>query len=134
MTPAEIETALRNLDELSVDCLKAGRITEDALVMRAFDPAGEKRDVNHLNGIKCDNRVCNLEWATRSENMNHAVRAGLALAGERNGQHRLTAAQVVLIRAGVADGKTHKSLAVEYGVARSTITKIANNYRWRAAK
>lgn len=33
--------------------------------------------INHINGIKHDNRLINLEWVTRSENQMHAYKMGL---------------------------------------------------------
>lgn len=47
------------------------------LVASAFAPnpmnCGE---VNHKNFAKADNRIANLEWVTRGENVRHAVAAG----------------------------------------------------------
>ena len=42
------------------------------LVAQAFIPNPlNKREVDHINFIRHDNRVCNLRWATSKENQNH---------------------------------------------------------------
>ena len=59
---------------------KSGRcfVKVHQLVAKAFLPnPEEKKTINHKNGIKSDNTLTNLEWATHSENTKHALKNGL---------------------------------------------------------
>lgn len=52
-------------------------------------PIPPGKEINHINGIKSDNRIANLEAVTPSENTKHAYRIGLKDAsGTNNGRYK----------------------------------------------
>lgn len=53
---------------------KEKRYTVHRLIAQAFIPNPEnKPEINHINTIRNDNRIENLEWVTRTENMNNPL-------------------------------------------------------------
>lgn len=89
--------------------------------------------VNHINGVKRDNRVENLEWVSQSENGRHAHRTGLnkGVRGSNHPMAKLTDQQVTEIRIKYKPFKyTLSMLSKEYGVDDSIISGIIKNKRY----
>lgn len=101
------------------------------LIAIAFIPNPDnKPDINHINGIRYDNRIENLEWITHKGNINHAIEIGLkiSLKGEKHGLSKLKEKDVLEIR---NSNLSQKELSKIYKVSFSTVNDIINRKYWK---
>lgn len=103
------------------------------LVLSAFDRCRpEGLECNHIDGVKTNNNLNNLEWVTRSENALHACRVLGKGVGELNAMSVLTEKQVTGIREKYKTGKfTQTDLGRIYSVSSKLIWQIVNRVNWR---
>lgn len=105
------------------------------LVALAFIPGYEAgKEVNHLNGIKTDNRLENLEWCTRRQNAQHACDNKLIkhARGNAHGKSKLTDQKVVEIRRLAKSGSLSlNAIGRLYGIAGTQISQIVRHLAWK---
>lgn len=91
------------------------------LVLEAFHgfaPAGH--EAGHVNGIRTDNRLENLRWVTRTENMRDQYLHGTRIVGERCGNSVLNDELAQWIRESNQSGA---SIAGVLGLSVSTVCR-----------
>ena len=87
------------------------------------------KEVNHLDGDKTNNRIDNLEYVTRLENVHHAHMIGIGPRGERHGSSKLTEDDVREIRRLIGQ-RSHRSIAKLFNVSNSQISNIRTGKTW----
>lgn len=93
-------------------------------------PPTDRHEAAHSCGNSGCVNPCHLSWKTPAENTADKVIHGTDNAGERNGNSKLTAAQVVEIR-NLRGKARHKDIAARFGVARSLVTMVQSGTMWR---
>lgn len=102
-----------------------------------------KPQINHINGIKIDDRAINLEWVTGKENAIHAVQTGLIKTGHEHHLSKFTKEQVLEIRTlynsnigtrkrkKLGDPLSFKSIAATYKVSPSVIRELVKKITYK---
>lgn len=117
-------------------------------------PPSPAHQVRHMDGIRTNCVVSNLQWGTHAENMadmvshgtqgpkNHPERMArgdahgtrlhpeTVLRGEKNGVAKLTEADVRAVRARVDAGEVRSAVAREFGVSLTHIKRISRRLSW----
>lgn len=110
------------------------------LIAQAFIPNPDnKPEINHINGIKTDNRIENLEWVTRSENAIHATKTGLLKYSEYryNRARDINSKPVMCVETRkiyvscTEAGKDIKTDAAHIGECISGKRSTAGGYHWK---
>ena len=132
-TGKEIKTTLvRRTGYYNLTLCNSGnkkRFSIHRLVLSTFiENVDNKPQVNHKNGDKSDNRLCNLEWNTRSENQKHSIEYGLrSAAGEKNSQVKINEKIALEI---FKSNDTYKSMSERYNISIGVIYQIKNGKLW----
>lgn len=115
------------------------------LVAAAFLGDGGGLQVNHKDGVKTNNAVCNLEWVTPLENVRHSISSGLSRprlnnrggkghgkvqVGSLNFNSKLSEARAIELKRRLLAGEPCSALAREFGVAGFHAREIRAGRRW----
>lgn len=89
--------------------------------------------VNHIDGDKTNNRVCNLAWATGKENSLHyldVLGGREILSTRRQTQATLKDDEVRTAREKYQMGLSQRAIAKILGVSRDSVRRAIKGYKW----
>lgn len=104
------------------------------LVLLAFvgDQPEGKTQANHRNWVTDDNRLCNLEWVTPSQNSQHARKFEKRWSrGSDRYNARLSEADIAEIRRLHLGGMTQAEIGRVYNIGASHVSRIILRKQWK---
>lgn len=103
------------------------RLVSDAFIEKVEN----KYHVNHINGIKTDNRVSNLEWCDAFDNMKHAEENNLVNnKGVNSPLSVYTEDQIKHVKKLLKNNVRTKDIVKLTGVGRTTVYRVSKVLQW----
>lgn len=127
-----------NTHKYPIVCLSSNQAYRNEAVHRLVAAAFLPNDlnlpqVNHIDGVKTNNDVRNLEWCSVLHNNRHAITTGLRKLVPVKSISSLSDADVLEIKASLLQPKylgQIQDIAARYGVTPSCISMIKIGKRW----
>jgi hypothetical protein len=86
--------------------------------------------IRHLDGDPSHNGVANLAWGSAQDNSNDMINHGRSTRGAKNRNAKLSVEQVWAIRVASSTALTRASIARQFGITRSHVSKICSFKCW----
>ena len=116
------------------ECINLGSGVKPKLVhrivlesFRGKCPIG--KEVDHSDRNRLNNKLCNLRWVTRAENLK-----GTHVLGEDHPMSVLSWNKVNMIRTLFKSGNSTKNLSKRFHISRTHVYRIVNLEGWKCAK
>lgn len=118
---------------LSKDCKKFTRAVHRFIALTFIQNPYKYDQVNHINGIKEDNRIENLEWCNNQQNCAHAHKNGLvnSARGENSGNVKLKRWQVIFIIDSYPSQFSAKEICSLFDIHRGEPSGLIRGKSWK---
>lgn len=135
--PRTLRPFVKKSGHLQVALMKPGEkrgksLHVHSLVLQSF--AGDPPpgcECLHIDGNPANNRLENLRWGTRLENVRDSITHGTVARGERNGTAKLNAEAVSAIRSAYAGGGVSLlELGRQFGVSATAVQHVVTFKTW----
>lgn len=122
-----------NRVQLNVNSNHKRFLVHRLVALHFLDKIEGKNEVNHINNIRNDNRLENLEWCTSKENQEHCINQGRKVihAGSKNAMSKLTESEVIEIRRLKSTGIKNIQIAKLFNLDEKHVSLIVLRKRWK---
>lgn len=102
------------------------------LVAEAFiENPNSLPEVNHKDGLKCNNVITNLEWCTPKHNINHNKKLGVMPIGDSHVNSTISESQATKIKLLLSEGWKMVDIARELGTNDDIVYQIKKGLTWK---